>query len=177
MPLSRVVRLCMIAMCAAGVPTRASAQANTSFTGTGLLTQPVLSMDMAQAIAAGAVEQCRADGFAVSVAVVDAGGLLKTLLRDDGTTPHTIELSRQKAYAALTLHTRWETTLEAMREHGYMLGSPMSNVEGAALLGGGVPIKVGDVAVGAVGVSGARGGDRDEICARAGIAKVQHLLQ
>jgi uncharacterized protein GlcG (DUF336 family) len=152
-------------------------QSGAAFAGEGLVTQRVLSMDMAEAIARGVVDQCRADGFRVSVSVIDAAGQLKAFLRDEGTGPHTIELGRQKAYAALTFHTRWDTTLEAMREHGYVLGSPMPNVEGASLLGGGVPIRVGAEAIGAVGVSGARGGDRDEICAMAGIARVAHLLQ
>ena len=53
----------------------------------------------------------------------------------------------------------------------------MPNVEGTTGLGGGVPIKVGDVAIGAVGVSGAVGGDKDEVCAKAGIAKIAHLLK
>lgn len=158
------------------VPVSVDAQ-TTGYSGEGVVIQQTLSMDMAEAIARGVVDQCRADGFRVSVSVIDASGLLKAFLRDEGTGPHTIELGRQKAYAALTFHTRWNTTLEAMREHGYVLGSPMPNVEGVSLLGGGVPIRVGDVAIGAVGVSGARGGDRDEICALAGIARVEHLLR
>jgi uncharacterized protein GlcG (DUF336 family) len=40
-----------------------------------------------------------------------------------------------------------------------------------------VPIKVGNVAIGAVGVSGAVGGDKDEACANAGIAKVGDKLK
>jgi uncharacterized protein GlcG (DUF336 family) len=39
-------------------------------------------------------------------------------------------------------------------------------------VGGGVPIKVGNEVIGAVGVSGAPGGEKDEACANAGIAKV-----
>lgn len=146
--------------------------------GQGLVTQKALSMEMAHAIVQGTVERCRADGFSVSVSVVDGSGLLKAFVRDDGINgPHTIDLSRRKAYTALTFASRWATTLEAAKAWGSTLGSPMPNVEGTTGLGGGVPIKVGDVAIGAVGVSGAVGGDKDEICARAGIAKVAHLLK
>ena len=144
----------------------------------GLVTQKALSYEMAQAIVQGTVEKCRADGFSVSVSVVDGSGLLKAMARDDGINgPHTIDLSRRKAYTALTFASRWATSLEAAKEWGHKLGSPMPNVEGTTGLGGGVPIKVGNVAIGAVGVSGAVGGDKDEICANAGIAKIAHLLK
>jgi uncharacterized protein GlcG (DUF336 family) len=143
----------------------------------GLITQKALSLEMAQTIVQGTVERCRADGFHVSVTVIDASGLLKAFLRDEGTGPHTIDLSRRKAYTALTFATRWATSLEVAKAWGSTLGSPMPNVEGTAGVGGGVPIKVGNVAIGAVGVSGAVGGDKDEICANAGIAKVAHLLK
>jgi uncharacterized protein GlcG (DUF336 family) len=144
----------------------------------GLVTQKALSFEMAQAIVQGTVERCRADGFSVSVSVIDGSGLLKAFVRDDGVNgPHTIDLSRRKAYTALTFASRWATTLEAAKAWGTTLGSPMPNVEGTTGLGGGVPIKVGNVPIGAVGVSGAVGGDKDEICAKAGIAKVAHLLK
>jgi len=144
----------------------------------GLVTQKALSLEMAQTIVQATVERCRADGFSVSVTVLDASGLLKAFVRDDGINgPHTIDLSRRKAYTALTFASRWATSLEAAKAWGSSLGSPMPNVEGTTGLGGGVPIKIGDVPIGAVGVSGAVGGDKDEICAKAGIAKVAHLLK
>jgi uncharacterized protein GlcG (DUF336 family) len=143
----------------------------------GLVTQRALSLEMAQAIVQGTVERCRADGFSVSVTVVDGSGLLKAFVRDEGNGPHTIDLSRRKAYTALTFASRFATSLEFAKARGSTLGSPMPNVEGTVGVGGGVPIKVGDVAIGAVGVSGAVGGDKDEICANAGIAKVAHLLK
>jgi uncharacterized protein GlcG (DUF336 family) len=150
---------------------------STTAAAQGLVEQKALSFEMAQAIVQGTVERCRADGFRVSVSVVDASGLLKAFARDEGNGPHTIDLSRRKAYTALTFASRWATTLEAAKAWGTTLGSPMPNVEGTTGMGGGVPIKVGDVAIGAVGVSGAVGGDKDEICAKAGIAKVANLLK
>ena len=63
----------------------------------GLITQKALSLEMAQAIAQGAVERCRADGFSVSVTVIDASGLLKAFLRDEGNGPHTIDLRDRKS--------------------------------------------------------------------------------
>ena len=51
------------------------------------------------------------------------------------------------------------------------------NIPGYLLLGGGVPVKVGNEVIGAVGVGGAPGGHLDEQCAVAGIAKVQDSLK
>lgn len=153
------------------------AATSSTATAQGLVTQKALSLEMAQAIVQGTVERCRADGFSVSVSVIDASGLLKAFLRDEGNGPHTIDLSRRKAYTALTFASRWGTSLEVAKAWGSTLGSPMPNVEGTAGVGGGVPIRVGKVAIGAVGVSGAVGGDKDEICANAGIAKIAHLLK
>ena len=63
----------------------------------GLVTQKALSLEMAQAIVQGTVEQCRTDGFSVSVSVIDGSGLLKAFVRDEGNNgPHTIDLSRRK---------------------------------------------------------------------------------
>lgn len=143
----------------------------------GLITQTAISLEMAQAIAQGAVERCRADGFHVSVSVIDGSGLLKAFLRDEGTGPHTIDLSRRKAFTALTFASRWKTSGEAAKAWGSTLGSPMPNVEGAVGVAGGVPIRLGNETIGAVGVSGAVGGDKDEACAAAGIAKVADRIK
>jgi len=143
----------------------------------GLVTQKALSIEMAQTIVQATIERCRADGFRASVSVIDAGGHLKAFARDEGTGLHTIDLSQRKAYTALTFATRFASSLEFATARGSTLGSAASNVEGTVGIGGGVPIKVGDVAIGAVGVSGAVGGDKDEICAKAGIEKIAHLLK
>lgn len=159
----------MVGVLVAGLPCGAAAQ--------GLVTQKALSVEMAQMIVQGTIERCRADGFRASVSVIDAGGHLKAFARDEGTGLHTIDLSQRKAYTALTFATRFASSLEFATARGSTLGSAASNVEGTVGIGGGVPIKVGDVAIGAVGVSGAVGGDKDEICAKAGIEKIAHLLK
>src|SRR4051812_34182809 len=81
----------------------------------GLVTQKAISMEMAQTIVQGVVERCRADGFRVSVTVIDGSGLLKAFLRDEGAAPHTIDLSRRKAYTALTFASRWKSSLDAAK--------------------------------------------------------------
>jgi uncharacterized protein GlcG (DUF336 family) len=133
-----------------------------------------VSMKMALMIIDGALEQCAKDGYKVTISVVDKGGNLAAMVRGDGTNPHTVEFSRLKAY---TSRTRGQTSLEVQTlmekpENWWIKQIP--NVVG---IGGGVPIKVGSETIGAVGVSGAPGGEKDEVCAKAGIAKVADSLK
>ncbi len=67
-----------------------------------LNTQKTLSLDVALAIAHGALDQCRADGFRVTVTIVDVSGMVKVQMHDDGAGPHTMDFSRKKAFSALT---------------------------------------------------------------------------
>ncbi len=139
----------------------------------GLLTQRTLSEQAAVSVAQGALDKCSADGYRVSVTVLDASGLVKVQIRGDGTGPHTLEHGRRKAYTALTFK---RTSAETAQQWASS-GTPPPLIEGTVAAGGGVPIKAGNDVIGAVGVSGAPGADKDEACANAGIAKIQDLLK
>ena len=136
-----------------------------------LINQKALSLDAAQTIAQGALEKCRADGYRVTVAVIDGGGTLKAFLHDDGAGLHTIGVSREKAYTALTFKRTSAETGKA-----WAANPPAPNIEGTVGRPGGVPIKAGDDVIGAIGVSGSPSGDKDEVCAFAGVAKIANLL-
>jgi len=138
-----------------------------------LLTQKALSEQAALTVAEGALEKCHADGYHVSVIVLDASGLIKLQLRGDGTGPHTLEHGRRKAYTALTFKRPSAETAKAWASSP----TPPPVIEGTVAAAGGVPIKAGDDVIGAIGVSGAPGGDKDEACANAGIARIQELLK
>jgi uncharacterized protein GlcG (DUF336 family) len=137
-----------------------------------LLTQKALSADAAQAIARGALDRCRADGYHVSVTVIDDGNRLKAFVRDDGSGPHTIDFSRKKAYSALTFKRASAEMGKAWADN-----PPAPNIDGVTGSAGGVPIKAGNQVIGAIGVSGAPGGEKDEACANAGIAKIAEALK
>jgi uncharacterized protein GlcG (DUF336 family) len=137
-----------------------------------LLTQKVISIDMAQTTAQAAVMQCRANGYRVTATVLDNGGNVKLVIRDDGAGLGSLDLSRRKAYSALIFR---RTSGESVKIFGAMTPPPI--IEGAVMLAGGVPIKVGMETIGAIGVSGAPGGDKDEACADAGIAKIAEKLK
>jgi uncharacterized protein GlcG (DUF336 family) len=133
-----------------------------------------VSMGLSLAIIQGAIEQCTKDGYKVSVTVVDKGGSVAGQVRGDGTSPHTMEFSRLKAYTA---RIRNQTSLQTMKELEDPARAPLRQIPGLVGVGGGVPIRAGTEVIGGVGVSGAPGGEKDEVCANAGIAKVEAALR
>jgi uncharacterized protein GlcG (DUF336 family) len=133
-----------------------------------------ISMAMSMAIIQGVLEQCTKDGYKVSVTIVDKGGNVAAQLRGDGTAPHTMEFSRLKAYTA---RTRNQTSLQTMKMLEDPANSFIRQIPGVVGVGGGVPIRAGNEVIGGVGVSGAPGGEKDEVCANAGLAKVADALK
>ena len=140
-----------------------------------VVTEKALSLDLARAIAQGALEKCRADGYHVSVTVLDRDGLVKAAFRDDGSGPHTIVTSRRKAFTAVTFRQPSADWAKRVLTDPAVAG--LKDTEGTIALGGGVPIKAGDQVIGAIGVSGAPGGEKDEACANAGVQKVADKLK
>ncbi|HET9598908.1 MAG TPA: heme-binding protein [Anaeromyxobacteraceae bacterium] len=138
------------------------------------LTEKNVSMHMALAIMEGVLEQCTKDGFKVSVVIVGNDGLVRASVRGDGTSPHTMEFARRKAYTA---RTRNMTSLEFMKQTDKPENAYLKQIPEVVAVGGGVPIRAGNAPIGAVGVSGAPGGEKDEVCANAGIAKVAEALK
>ncbi len=140
----------------------------------GLITQKVLSADMALELAMASLEDCRAKGFSVSITVVNVDGLIKAFVRDDKAGPHTIGLSQKKAFTAAS-----------QKNHSGAVAIQWGDrappaIDGIVALAGGVPIRAGGEVIGAVGISGAPAGDpagtNDEICANAGIASIADRL-
>ena len=122
-----------------------------------------------------AMEFCRKQGFQVAVAVVDRGGLTQVLLRDRFAGPHTVDVATNKAWTATSFRT---STLSLANES--QAGKPMSGIRGiprVMAVGGGVLIEGGGAIYGAVGVSGAPGGEADDGCARAGIKAISDAIE
>ena len=131
-----------------------------------------LTLAMAQAIADGAMEKCKSMGFKVSVAVIDRDGLPIVTLRGDGAGLHTPEGADRKAYTARTFSQPSAAFTKRMLDDPNSVGS--RQYTRVLALAGGLPIKVGDDVVGAVGVSGSPG--NDDVCSQAGIDKVADQL-
>jgi uncharacterized protein GlcG (DUF336 family) len=129
----------------------------------GLITEKNIPLALAQTIANAALAQCQSMGFKVAVTVVDRGGLPIVMLRGDGAGLHTPEGSERKAYTARTFGQSSAAFAKRMLDDPTSVGS--RQYTRVLALSGGLPIKVGDEVVGAVGVSGSPG--KDDVCSPA----------
>src|SRR5579864_2674931 len=122
-----------------------------------------------------AVEACKAEGYAESAVVVDESGARQAVLRGDNAGVHTLDSAFGKAYTSAS----FKAPSGAIGER--LLGTPaaaqLQHLPNVLLVGGGLPIKIGDEVVGAIGAGGAPGVDKDEACAKAGIDKIADRLK
>lgn len=139
-----------------------------------LLSQKAISAGIALTMAETALATCKTNGYAVSVSVVGRAGELILQVRGDGTGPHTMENSFRKAYTSRTFRQPSGDFAKRYKDDPQLSLVWLTNVVAAQ---GALPIKAGDDVIGAIGVSGAPGGDKDEVCAKAGIDKVADQLK
>ena len=134
-----------------------------------------MSLDLANQIAAASVAACAASGYAVAATVVDRAGGIRAVQRADNAGPHTLGSSGQKAFTSASAKNTTLAMMEGAQKNP--AAANLVNIPGYLLLGGGVPVKVGNEVIGAVGVGGAPGGNLDEQCAMAAIDKVKDQLK
>jgi len=138
-----------------------------------VLNTKLMSLDLARDIANHTLEDCRKKGYNTAVVVVDRDGAPQVVLRDVYVSRHTIEIAQRKANAVI---------LSGVSTHDFItnrgeIRAELNEIPGILLLRGGLPIRAGGASlIGAVGVSGAPGGEKDEACAAAGIKAVQERL-
>jgi len=138
----------------------------------GLVSERSISLNTAVEMAMAGAEQCRADGFKVTITVLNRHARTAVVLSDDGASPHTIENSLRKAYTAFT--TRSPSGDMSKRPEPLVRGLLL--VDKLTLLEGGLPVFAGKELVGSIGVSGSPTGDKDAACAKVGIDKVAKKL-
>ena len=138
-------------------------------------TEKNMSLELASQIAAATVAACAANQYNVAAAVVDRAGTLRALMRADNAGPHTVGAAQGKAFTAASARANTSAMLENVQKNPG--AQTLVDIPGFLVLGGGVPVRVGNEVIGAVGVGGAPGGHLDEQCANAGIAKVAELLK
>jgi uncharacterized protein GlcG (DUF336 family) len=149
----------------AGTVMAAAAQADATFE-VKLMT-PETALKAAQA----ALKSCRDSGYQVAVAVVDRMGVVQVLLRDRFAGAHTPRTARSKAWSAVSFRTNTSALADLTQA-----GKPQSgvrNLRGVAAIGGGMMVEASGSLLGAIGVSGAPGGEADDKCAAAGIAAIR----
>ncbi len=139
-----------------------------------LLVRKDLSLAAALTIATTAADLCKSQGYTVSVTVVGRNGEVILQMRGDNAPPHTVENSFRKAYSARTFRVPSGELVQRVKDNPTAPFVHLSNVVAAQ---GALPIKAGDDVIGAVGVSGAPGGEKDEVCAKAGIDKAADTLK
>jgi uncharacterized protein GlcG (DUF336 family) len=157
------VALAAAAVCVLAAP--ASAQT---------LTRKDLSLAAAVTIATETIARCKTDGYNVSVAVVGRNGEILVHLRGDNTGPHTMDNSFRKAYTSRTSRAASGEMAKRLKADPQLSLVTLPNMVAGQ---GALPIKIGDDVVGAVGASGAPGGEKDEACVKAGIDKVADQLK
>ena len=139
-----------------------------------LLTHKDLSLSMATTIAQGAIDACKAQGYNVSAHVVGREGQVIVGLRNEKAGLATYENSMKKAFTARTLRMpsgQFVNNIKGNPTAGQLFLTNIVPAQGA------LPIMVGNETIGAIGISGAPGGDKDEACAKVGIDKVTAQLK
>jgi uncharacterized protein GlcG (DUF336 family) len=130
---------------------------------------PSLTLAEARHLIAAGETQARDLGIPYTIAVVDAGGGLISHVRMDGALLGGVDIAINKAWTACAFDMATED-LAILAESGY----PLSGIDGAnheklVICGGGVPVKVDGLVVGALGASGGTV-DQDLIVAKAAIS-------
>jgi uncharacterized protein GlcG (DUF336 family) len=138
-------------------------------TSAQLLSHKDLSMATALTIATTAIETCKGQGYRVSATVLGRNGEVIVQLRGDETGPHTMENSFKKAYTARTFRIPSGEFAQRVKDNPTTGAVFLTNIVAAQ---GALPIKIGDEVIGAAGVSGAPGGEKDEACVKSGLDKV-----
>jgi uncharacterized protein GlcG (DUF336 family) len=138
---------------------------------------PGPSLELATQGARAAVEACAKQGVAVAVAVIDSQGKPRAMLMAEGSIG-SVFVAMRKAVAALSFRVP-TSELSAKLQQNKALLARMTPV--MFISGGGLPIWRGNELIGAIGSSGAHGagpiGQLDEVCARAGLEKIQSRLR
>lgn len=134
-----------------------------------------MSLELANQLAAATVASCLAGGHNVTAAVVDRAGQLRALQRADNAGPHTIGAAQAKAFTSASARNNTLAIMEGAQKNP--AAANLVHIPGFLLLGGGVPVRVGNDVIGAIGVGGAPGGHLDEQCALAAIDKAKDLLK
>ncbi|SHM28438.1 GlcG/HbpS family heme-binding protein [Vreelandella subglaciescola] len=129
-----------------------------------------MSLTLANQLIDKTLESCHDDERTAVVAVVDRGGRLVALQRDDNVGPHNTIAAQRKAFTSLSTGTASRELSKIARNDPE--SQNLNTVDELLLLGGGVPVKVDDAVIGAIGVAGAGGSAIDEGCALDAIDEV-----
>jgi uncharacterized protein GlcG (DUF336 family) len=129
-----------------------------------------MSLDIAVTAAKASIEACRKLGVQIAVTIIDRGGHPQVVLRDVLAMDIALEVSRLKAYTAMSFNTPTSGLAERLTAANF-------NFDGILANAGGLPINVGGSIFGGIGVSGSPSGITDEKCAQAGLDAISDDLE
>jgi uncharacterized protein GlcG (DUF336 family) len=118
------------------------------------------------------VKACHAIDQAVGVTIVDSAGIPKVVIASDGASARGVQSSTNKALTALTFKIATSELAERVKTDTHL----QEQIEGNAaynVRAGGLLLLKGSTVLGAIGVGGAKGSEKDEQCARAALVKLQ----
>lgn len=131
-----------------------------------------IGMELAQDLANQSILACREQGYSVSAVVVDRHGNLRVAIRDDLASKFTLQIAEEKANASILSGIK-SGDFRASRGD---IRPELNHVEDLLMMVGGVPIMSSGQRIGAIGVSGAPGGEKDEACAQHAIDTLEDRL-
>jgi len=138
-----------------------------------ILTQKNIGLEAANDIAKMSIEACRKEGFNVSAVVVDKHGNIRSVMRDNLAAKYTIEIAQRKANMVIMSGM----ASGAFRAARADIQQELNHIDGLIVMQGALPVRAAGVLIGAVGVSGAPGGDKDEACASVAIEAITERLE
>ncbi|MDT8452834.1 MAG: heme-binding protein [Gammaproteobacteria bacterium] len=133
-----------------------------------VVTEKSIGMELSRDIASETISACREEGYHISAVVVDRFGLVRAALRDDNASRFTLDIAERKANMTVMAWTdsgAFKNAREDIRQE-------LNHIDGIIVMEGGLKIISGGFNIGAVGVSGAPGGDKDAACARKALNKL-----
>lgn len=132
-----------------------------------------VGLELANDIAMESIKVCQKMGYQVSAVVVDRQGLLQVALRDDRTPRFTLQIAEEKANAVIMSGIKSGD----FRKNRADIRPEINHVNGLIMMQGGVAISAAGVRIGALGISGAPGGEKDEVCALKALEKFEERLE
>ncbi|MGK2951697.1 MAG: GlcG/HbpS family heme-binding protein [Thiobacillus sp.] len=132
-----------------------------------------IGLELARDIAMASVEACRKDGYNVSAVVLDRAGNVQVALRDSLAARHTLEIAERKAGMTIMSGSNSGEFRAARGD----IRPELNHIDGLIVMDGALPIRAAGSLIGAVGVSGAPGGEKDAACAAVALKQMEERLE
>lgn len=127
-----------------------------------------LPLTKAQAVLEAAIAKAHEIGQPMNIAVVDDGGHLVTFARMDGAIKASIDISTRKATTSVLMNAPTAALMDLVQPGAELYGLEQLS-GGLVVFGGGIPLQLDGITVGAIGVS-AGSAAQDVAVAEAGVA-------